>query len=161
MPKIPFLPALAAALLAGCGEREGAERVGNNAMDAAVPAATPANRAEAPANSAEPAAPPATGKTIPAALLGVYDTSLDACGGTTDTRLTVSAAELRFHESIGAVRRVTPVGEDAVSVEADYQGEGESWRSTGELRLSDGGRSLTVSGDGTRLDRVRCPAEAG
>jgi hypothetical protein len=75
-------------------------------------------------------------------------------------RLTVSATELRFHESIGTVRQAAVTGLDSVTVEADYQGEGESWRSIRELRLSDGGATLTVSGDGTKLVRVRCPAAA-
>jgi hypothetical protein len=68
----------------------------------------------------------------------------------------VSAGELRFHESIGTVRGVAVEGPDRISVDADYQGEGESWRATQRL-VRDGDR-LTISGDGTSLERVRCPA---
>lgn len=150
------LPALAAVAIAGCG-RPAPEQNGNIQVPAAATTEVPVDRS-APANASEPPPPPpATGKTIPATLLGVYDVSLDACGRSSDGRLTVSSTELRFHESIGTVREVTADGPDAVTVEADYQGEGESWRSVRELRLSDGGAILTVSGDGTRLDRVRCP----
>jgi hypothetical protein len=49
------------------------------------------------------------------------------------------------------------MGDDAVSVGADYEGEGETWSEIRELRLSDGGNSLTVTGDGTMVTRVRCP----
>ena len=152
MRGIAVLSALAA-LIAGCGRPE-ADRDAN-----AVVAPSPA--AEAPANASEPPPPPpSTGKTIPAALLGVYDASLEACGKPSDAHLTVSPTELRFHESIGTVRRVHAVGAGTVSVEADYQGEGESWRSTFELKLGDGGATLTVSGDDSRFVRVRCPEGA-
>lgn len=95
--------------------------------------------------------------TIPPAFQGRYDASLAACSAPSDARLEVAAGELRFHESIGTVRKVTIAAPDRVSVTADYQGEGESWRSVRELRLSDGGAALTVSGDGTSLARRRCP----
>ena len=142
----------AAALMAGCGERR--DLVQNENIDGSAPA----ERSGAEAN-ASGAQAPATGKTIPAALLGTYDSSIEACGRPSDMRLAVSATELRFHESIGTVRSVTSLGAGAVSVEADWQGEGERWRSVRELRLGDGGSTLTVSGDGTRTHRVRCPAE--
>ncbi len=144
------LPAMAA-LIAGCGPVE-TDRSANGSV---VPPAA----AEAPAKAGEPP-PPATGKTIPATLLGVYDASLEACAKASDGRLTVSPNELRFHESIGTVRQVTATGDDSVTVEADYQGEGERWRSLRELKLGGGGSTLTVSGDGTHMVRVRCPETA-
>ena len=165
MRGFPMISAMAAVLLAaGCGERRDADRGGNDQAAATngTEAAAPAAQAADTANSSGPAAPapPATGKTIPATVLGVYDASLEACGKPSDTRLTVSPTELRFHESIGTVRRATVTGVDTVTVEADYQGEGESWRSNRELRLGEGGATLTISGDGTRLVRVRCPSVA-
>lgn len=156
MRAIPVLAALAAALsIAGCDRPD----AGPGANQAAAPPAV----AEAPANAGEaaPPPPPAIGKAIPAAFLGVYDASLEACGKPSDRRLAVSATALRFHESIGTVREVTDAGAGAIRVEADYEGEGESWRSLRELRLDDGGAKLTVSGDGTSLVRVRCPAGTG
>ncbi|HYE27762.1 MAG TPA: hypothetical protein VEA61_05960 [Allosphingosinicella sp.] len=162
MRGIRFAASLAAtALIAGCGERPGADTTNHLGAGIAEPAA-PAPEPAAAANSAgpaaaAPAAPAATGKTIPARLVGVYDQSLEACATSSDARVTISPAEIRFHESIGAVRAVATTGRDTVSVEADYQGEGESWRSVRELSLSEGGGRLTISGDGTRLDRVRCP----
>ncbi|HEU0098683.1 MAG TPA: hypothetical protein VFQ67_07890 [Allosphingosinicella sp.] len=100
---------------------------------------------------------PASSERIPAAFQGVYDSSREACGRASDGRLTVTAGELRFHESIGLVRSVARLPSGALRVEADYQGEGEKWRSRRELRLSGDGRRLGISGDGTSFDRVRCP----
>lgn len=152
MRGIMVLPAVAA-LLAACGRPE--------AEPGANVAASPPAGAQAPADRSEPpASPTATATTIPAAMLGVYDASPEACRTSSDARLTVSANALRFHESIGTVRKVTATGAGAVTVEADYQGEGESWRNVRELELGAGGASLTVSGDGTRLVRVRCPKGA-
>ena len=148
------LPALAL-LAAGCGPRQ-AEQSANTAAGPPAAAQAPADADEPP----PPPPPPATGKTIPASLLGVYDASIEACGKPSDGRLTVSPTELRFHESIGTVREVKAAGPGAVAVEADYQGEGESWRTVRELKLGDGGRTLVVSGDGSRFERVRCPAAA-
>ena len=146
------LACLAAALLAGCGRPE-ADRGAAEAVESPAAAGRPAEPGAAP-----PERPPV--KSIPAALHGVYDVSLEACGKPGDGRLTVSADALRFHESIGTVRRVTATAAETVTVEADYQGEGERWRSLRELRLGDGGTTLTVSGDGTRLVRLRCPEGA-
>lgn len=153
------LSALAAALVGGCGSAQ-ADREANRPVAPAGAAEAPVQASEPPPPPTPPPAPPATGKTIPANLLGTYDASIQDCGRPSDGRLTVSATELRFHESLGTVREVTAAGADSVRVEADYQGEGERWRNTHELRRADGGASLTVSGDGTSFTRVRCPAEA-
>ncbi|HEX8263340.1 MAG TPA: hypothetical protein VF547_10750 [Allosphingosinicella sp.] len=144
----------AAGLLAACGPRESGGSAG--ASTGPTPAtATPAETAVPPAPAE---AEPIVAAAIPGPFLGVYDASREACGRSSDARLTVSAGELRFHESIATVRKVTPVGADSVRVEADYQGEGERWRNVRDLRLGAGGTELTVSGDGTRFTRVRCPA---
>ena len=147
---------LAAGLLAGCEMREAG--IDNAADGSAASPAVPPGESAAPVTAPPPLpATPAASDSIPAAFLGVYDGSREACGRPSDERLSVAPRELRFHESIGTVRGVTVAGADAVNVEADYQGEGESWRSVRELRLSDGGSTLSISGDGTRLARVRCP----
>ncbi|HYW16565.1 MAG TPA: hypothetical protein VE891_10500 [Allosphingosinicella sp.] len=98
--------------------------------------------------------------SIPAAFHGVYDRSLEACARPSDQRLTVSARELRFHESVGSVRSIGYGGSDAIAVEADYEGEGRRWRNLRILKLAENGARLSVKGDGDSLDRVRCPAGA-
>lgn len=149
----------AALLVAGCGATDGPAEERNGAVEG-PPVVAP--KAEPPAAArAEPAAkpprPPAAADSIPAAFHGAYDLSKEACGRPSDMKLRVSATELRFHESLGEVRRVEPRPSGSVRVEADYEGEGETWRSMRELSLSDDGATLTISGDGTRAVRVRCP----
>ena len=123
---------------------------GSSSGDPAPPAAPPA------AVPAEGPAAAASATAIPAAFHGTYDRRREDCARPSEYRLTVSAGELRFHESIGTVRKVVAEGPDAISVESDYQGEGESWRNVRRM-VRDGDR-LTISGDGTSLERVRCPA---
>ncbi len=96
-------------------------------------------------------------EAIPAIFHGRYDESRAACDRPSDYRLVVTPSELRFHESIGKVRRVSIEGPRIVHVVADYQGEGESWSNSRELRLSHDDATIMISGDGTGLTRVRCP----
>lgn len=150
-----FSAIAAVAILAACGavDEQG------NVASADAPAAAPAEAApEAPPPKPAPTDAVAATDVLPSRFHGTYDESEQACGGPSEYRLTVSARELRFHESVGTVREVARDGPDAVGVTADYQGEGESWRSVRRLRLGDGGSRLTVSGDGTSMTRVRCPA---
>jgi hypothetical protein len=144
------LSAAAALLVAGCSPGEKAARIGVNEASTAP---TGPSSAAAPAPP-EPKRP--VEAAIPAAFHGIYDSSVEACGRPSDGRLTVTALELRFHESIGSVRAVTPESSGPVRVEADYQGEGEKWRNSHELRLSGDGSKLTISGDGASFERVRC-----
>ena len=133
------------------------------ALVSCSPSAPREEAAVAPANGAAPAVdrprPPEPARTdaIPAAFHGVFDSGPQGCERPSEQRLTVTADELRFHESVGAVRGVTVDSPTTIHVAADYQGEGESWRSVRELRLEEGGARLTVSGEGTSLTRTRCP----
>lgn len=149
-------PLCAAALLTAC-------QAPAPSANEAAPASSDDNRAVAgPASSAPPsnqaaselkAAPPA----IPVRFHGTYDESPEACSRPSQYRLTISAGELRFHESIGVVRNVAIEAPDRIRLTADYQGEGESWQSIRELQLGEGDERLLVTGDGTSLVRLRCP----
>lgn len=125
-------------------------------LNAATPAPPPPVAPQAPAaNAVEPAAASAT--ALPAAYHGVFDQTAAACS--TDSsiyRLTVSGKELRFHESLADIRSVTPDGDNAVRVAANYTGEGMSWSNIQRVALSDGGKKLTITGEGEPVARVRC-----
>ena len=158
--------AAAAAMLAACGSDDGRSDNAAGEPAAANDTAAPpaANEAAAVPKATPPPAAgpePAGAAAIPTPFHGVYDASREACGRPSEYRLTVSARELRFHESIGAVRSVVADGPDAIRINADYQGEGESWSNVQALRLADGGATLTVTGEGTSLTRVRCGSSPG
>lgn len=158
MDKRLLMPILIGASLLACEPPQGAQHEPGQGNVIA----TPDSSSGAPAAAPEPPAAPVPAaaletKALPAAFHGTYDESKEACGRPSEFRLAVTGSELRFHESIGTVRSVTAESPRAVSVAADYQGEGESWRNVRKLELSADGGTLTVSGDGTSLARVRCP----
>lgn len=136
-------PWLLAGLVAGCGSSAPVENVTVNESD---PVSAPPPVVETgPSNGA-----------IPAAFHGVYDRDRASCARRSVYRLVVSADELRFHESVGKVRNVALEGADTINIAADYQGEGDSWRATQKLRLTDDNARLTVTGRGQETIRVRC-----
>lgn len=140
-------------LISGCASGQSGQTNGGKADEAhadhAAHAGSPSPRG--------PEHPHSYSNSIPAPYHGVYDLSLEACARPSIEQLTVSARELRFHESVGAVRSVAYGGSGAIAVEADYEGEGQRWRNLRILKLSDNDSRLTVQGNGDRLDRVRCP----
>ncbi|RHW18658.1 hypothetical protein D1610_00345 [Sphingomonas gilva] len=153
------LPALAALLAFTACDRSDppVNQVGID-LNAVTPAPEPAPQAPtanetAPANGAAPVA----STTIPAAYHGVYDQTAAACASASSIyRLTVSGDELRFHESLAEVQSVTPEGENAIRVAANYSGEGMTWSNIQRVALSDGGRTLTITGEGEPVKRTRC-----
>jgi hypothetical protein len=140
-----------AVLLAGCATGEGGETIAGKPDEAPAAQAVPSARAPHLHEQWD---------SVPAAYHGVFDGSPEACARTSDQRLTVSAGELRFYESVGTVRSVGFGGSGALAVEADYEGEGERWRNLRILSLSEAGSRLTIKGDGASLDRIRCPKRA-
>lgn len=161
MKIFPVLGAAAVAIaIGGCGPRQGGEEPEAN-RSAAAPAGNGSAAPAAPRASA--AFEPERGTTIPAPFLGVYDRTPAGCSGPSQERTTITPGELRFHETIGKVRSVLLRRENELEVDADYQGEGEYWRSNRLLTLSQGGARLIIDRDGTSpaMMRVRCPAGAG
>lgn len=93
---------------------------------------------------------------IPAQFRGTFDTDSAACGSNaSDMRLVVDAREMRFHESIGRVARVTPRGSDAIDVDVVSTGEGITEQRQYRLAMGDGGQ-LNVTVSGSESSRVRC-----
>ena len=131
-----------------------------DAQDGPMPPAGDAgDDADAPADA--PTGAPGT--TIPARWHG--DWAADEAGCREPDAhiegLTVSADELRFHESIAVPRRVDRLDADSIRVESDYDGEGQQWTATQVLRLSDGDAALQVDGpDGASMTRIRCAPAA-
>lgn len=107
-----------------------------------------------------PAPPPAAEKVatnvIPTQFVGSFNRDAAACADPAASieGVRVTPNELWFHESVGTVKRVTPIGPNLVRVTADYDGEGQQWTATQTLRLS--GDTLTILTDGQPFSRIRC-----
>ena len=139
-------------LLAACGERVEQDNVEFE------PDSLPPEAGNAMENATAPDPQPAIAGAIPEAFRGTYDQDEQSCGRPSQYRLVIDAAELRYHESSGKVRSVKVLAPERIEIFADYQGEGETWQNVRTLALD--GKRLTISGEGTTADRVRCPEEA-
>lgn len=161
------------ALVVAACDREPAP-VAPERVDPATPDAVPAPPPPEPVNATPPApSAPAVAENeakattdpalsvsagpIPARFRGRFDAAASACGNRGSVNeLEVLAGELRFHESVGRVRAVTPAGPSRIEVAADFTGEGESWSATQTLALSAGDAALTVTREGNTSRRIRC-----
>ncbi len=106
------------------------------------------------------------GRAIPRAIRGRWALDAADCAkrpGTDLTVLTIDAANLRFHESHGELKRVHE--SDARHIVADYRfsGEGEEWDRRMRLDLADGGKALVRRdmGEGAAPDPMRYTRCAG
>lgn len=108
-----------------------------------------------------PAPPPGEGlaatAAIPERFVGRWNRDAAACAqpATSIEGVRVTPKELWFHESVGTVQRIEPLGPDRIRVVADYEGEGERWTTTQTLRVD--GNRLTIMTDGSPFSRIRCP----
>lgn len=116
----------------------------------------PVESTPVPAPVPETPPPLGTAAAIPANFHGKWDESAEACGRSSIMTLTVSANELRFHESIGEINKVTPEGENTVTVSGPFDGEGQQWEGTMKLEVSPDGNTLTATNNGTATPRVKC-----
>lgn len=120
------------------------------------PPAEPVPRAGQPVSGTPAAPPPETAGAVPEAFRGRYARDAAACARAGDeSRLSIEANRIAFHESSGAIIGVTGDGGEA-AITARLSGEGETWERTYRFRLADGGRSIIDAEGGMR--RVRCNA---
>ncbi|WP_242417282.1 hypothetical protein [Sphingomonas panni] len=94
---------------------------------------------------------------IPAQFVGSWNRDAAACADPAASveGVRVTPDELWFHESVGTVKRVEPLGPDHIRLIADYDGEGQQWTATQTLRIS-GDRLKIMTGD-QPFSRIRCP----
>lgn len=89
---------------------------------------------------------------IPTPFIGVWDVAEGRCMPSSDLRLEIEPQRITFYESVGSVTKVNPLGDDAVDVTLDMEGEGETWQNTLRLTLSDDGAILTPKDAGNQGD---------
>ena len=110
----------------------------------------------APAPAPTTVEPPPLVVGIPVKFQGKWDASLEACAEEySDMRLVIDATNMRFWESEGSPTKVEPAGVNAIVVDSDFSGEGDTWTARYRFALADGGETLMVDS----VKRVRCEVE--
>jgi len=136
--------ALVALLATGCAAPH------DGTADApATEAPATATSTDAASSDAEPAQ-----TTVPAQFQGEYATDTRACNSPAhESRLTIGAWRIKFHESSGAIVAVES-GRNALTITAELTGEGQTREATYRFNLSDDGQILTDRDSG--MQRQRC-----
>jgi hypothetical protein len=100
---------------------------------------------------------------IPAKFHGEFNAAQKFCGtGLSDMRLRISATKIRFYESEGAVKSILFQPNGAITVMAEYSGEGETWTDMDQFSLSKDGNQLIVQNPSSEqtpqqsTTRIRC-----
>ena len=149
-----LLLAFAIATASGCNaDRPPTEDGATPPPQAGEPATPPIDTTPTPTPTPTP--PPADDTaTVPARFHGNWASDAAACKvAGHESRLTIAADRIQFHESSGAVTSVASGGND-LTVTAQLSGEGETREATYRFRLSADGNTLTDAGGG--MVRHRC-----
>lgn len=98
-------------------------------------------------------------RTIPAKFHGEWNTTIADCGtANNDSRLVITANEVQFYESGGAVRGAFLHGPYEILIVLDMSGEGSSWMTSFQWTMaSDGSYLSDRSVDDSLFVRYRCP----
>jgi hypothetical protein len=92
---------------------------------------------------------------VPARFQGDYAVDTPACSTPAhESRLTIGAWRIKFHESSGAITAVDSNDEGDIAITAELSGEGETRRATYYFNLSTDGQTLTDTDSG--MKRRRC-----
>lgn len=82
---------------------------------------------------------------IPREFWGEYNEVLSDCGtGNNDSRLRISWNTVHFYESSGELKELLRQDDGSIVVIAEHNGEGQTWQSVYQLRLSEDRNTLTV-----------------
>ena len=149
--------ALVLVLAAGCSaERPADDKAASPTPTPDAPAPDPATPPSTDTPSpGDGTPPPDTGNnTVASRFQGRYAADAAACANPAhETRLTIEASRIAFHESNGPITRVAQ-GDNEVSITTQLSGEGETREATYSFRLSGDGNTLTDVGNG--IARQRC-----
>ena len=151
-----FAILLACAPIAACGSEPEAPRETVENAEQEVPAAAPGNQSTSltHGNESDPASPePAP---IPAAFRGIWAEAESLCADLAHpSRLVISGATLRFHESVAEVARVDRIGPREINIIGTAPGEGTSEPAEHHFSIDAAGETLTDQGGGGTVRR-RC-----
>ncbi|MBP2158184.1 MULTISPECIES: hypothetical protein [Asticcacaulis] len=104
----------------------------------------------------------AQGSAIPTVFQGEWSQSLETCADPNEDAngLTIGAASLTLYDGRATVASVEAESATKITVVADWNAEGRSFRETHQLMVSDDGDELSITGIGRdgKAVMIRCPA---
>ena len=97
--------------------------------------------------------------SIPAQFLGEWNAVIADCGtGNNDSVLKIKANHISYWESDGPIKAVVVHGRYEVALIAELSGEGQTWLTTAQFKLSPGQDKLvSTTVPGSDFVRYRCP----
>ena len=97
---------------------------------------------------------------VPEQFLGEWNSVLEHCGtGNNDSVLRIERHHIHFWESDGSIKAVVVHGQYEIALINELSGEGQTWLSTAQFRLSPGQDKLIyTSNPGEEFVRYRCPS---
>jgi hypothetical protein len=104
------------------------------------------------------------GATVPDRFLGSWAGSPDSCGSDADDMiLRIAPRRISYWESEGPIRAVVTRGDAEIALISELSGEGETWLSTANFKLSQDGRQLIddTSVPGQQFVRYKCSDTVG
>ncbi|WP_282275766.1 hypothetical protein [Stenotrophomonas sp. PS02297] len=100
------------------------------------------------------------GAAVPDRFLGHWAGSPDSCGSDADDMvLRIAPRHISYWESDGPIRAVVTRGDGEIALISELSGEGETWLSTANFKLSRDGRQLIddTSVPSQKFVRYKCP----
>lgn len=98
-------------------------------------------------------------ESMPTQFIGKWNAVVTDCGtGNNDSALEIKANHISYWESDGPIKAIVAHGRYEVALIAELSGEGETWLTTAQFKLSPGEDRLTsTSIPGSEFVRYRCP----
>lgn len=101
---------------------------------------------------------------VPGQFQGMWAADPKSCPEPEDDRLRISAEKVDFYESTGKVVAVRVLDKLRVEIDLDMSGEGDHWRETLKLTLSEDRRTLKDINSSVNppyhYSRIRCEGKA-
>ena len=98
-------------------------------------------------------------EAMPAQFIGEWNAVVADCGtGNNDSVLEIKSSHISYWESDGPIKAIVVHGRYEVALIVELSGEGQTWLTTAQFKLSPGGDKLVSTSDpGNEFVRYRCP----
>jgi hypothetical protein len=97
--------------------------------------------------------------SIPESFRGTWAGSWMHCSLGGESSLTIGEHTVDFYESRGRVLAIATEGDTDLALLVEASGEGQTWLSALQFKMSDDRQTLWITVGGQRIERSRCEAK--